>query len=193
MRNFASVSITRNDMVQIVLNITAFLILIFSGGGHGSFWGFLTFNIIAAIVLIEILLSTDKTALWVWITKTFTYILLVIKFSHNIGEIKPSYIYMIIISATALVISRRLIKKRAVSMWGQNIAYIIGGYMYVMAIIHAPNDFGAAHIWFWLVNCASYALLVREIYVKNKPKVNLIIPIYAIIACLIYVVLMVVL
>lgn len=188
-----NITITKNDWTQILLNIAAFLVLCFSMEGTGSFWGFITFNVIAIIVLIEILLSSDKTALWVWITKSLTYILLVIKFSYNIGNIKPAYICMIIISATALVVSRRLIKKRAVSMWGQTVAYIIGGYMYVMAIIHSPESFGNAHIWFWVINSVSYALLVYEIIAKHKPKVNLIIPLYAMIACLLYIVLIIVL
>lgn len=180
------------DVVQIMLNIVAFLVLMFATGGHGSFWGFLTFNIIAGITLIEILSSKDKTAVWVWITKTFTYIMLVIKFSSNMGTIKPAYIVMIAISAAAFIISKRLIKKRAVSMWGQVAAYLIGGYMYIMAIVHSSGDFGAGHMWFWGINCLSYILLVCDIVAKDKPRVNLIIPLYALFFSLVYAALMVI-
>ncbi len=182
-----------NDKIQIALNIIAFLVLIISSGGTGSFWGFLTFNIIAAIVLIEIILSKDSTAKWIWITKTVTYTILTIKFSHNMGEIKSMYIAMILVSAGAVVVSRRLIKRRAVALWGQNVAYLIGAYMYVVAVYSNPHAFGIYHMLFWLVNAISYALLIRDIIIEKKAKVNLIIPVYACIVSLLYILLILIL
>lgn len=181
------------DLIQIGLNILAFLILFFSSGGNGSFWGFLTFNIIAAIVLIEILLSKDKTAIWVWITKTITYVFFSIKFAKNMGEIKTEYIVMIFISVVSLLISRHLIKRRAVALWGQNFAYIIGAYMYIIAILTHPETFGIAHILFWGINCISYFLLIYEIFKEKKDKTNLIIPGYAVVGCIVYMILIIVL
>lgn len=183
----------KQDFLQIMLNILAFLLLFFSSGGNGSFWGFLTFNIIATIVLIEILLSNDKTGLWVWITKTITYVFFSIKFAQNMGEIKMEYIIMILVSAISLIVSRKIIKKRAIALWGQNFAYIIGAYMYVMAIIAHPEQFQIHHILFWLINCISYFLLIYDIIKNKKDKINLIIPGYAVIACIIYVTIIIIL
>lgn len=187
MKKVAGIPITGLDIIQIVINIIAFVILFLSLGGHGSFWSFLTFNIIAGIILTESVLSKDKTGFWVWITKTFTYILLVINFASNRGELKWWYIVMILISVTALVISRYYIKKRAVSFIGQDIAYAIGGIMYVIVIYHNPEQFGMGHICFWLVNSLSYFLVIHDIFKNNRPKVNLIIHIFAAVTCLIYV------
>lgn len=182
--------LTFNDLVQIALNVISFLILFLSKGGHGSFWGFLTFNIIAAITLIELLLNEDHKALWVWATKTITYMVLVIKFFHNFGELKLHYVAMIIVSVVAFFISRFLIKNRAIAAWGQVVAYIIGAIMYGAAIIHHPEDFGWGHIGFWLVNLISYALLIYKVYTADKnDKVNLIIPVYAIVTCPVFIVL----
>lgn len=182
--------IERKDRVQIKLNILAFLILYLTTGGHGSFWGFFTFNIISALIFIEICLSTDKTAFWLWATKTATYILICIKFFSNKGEFRIEYVYMMAISATAVLISRRL-KNRSFSAWGQVIAYIIGGVMYVMAIISDRDHFGIGHICFWLVNLMSYSLLIGEVYAAKKPSYNYIIPGYALVGCVVYIILMV--
>ena len=178
----------KQDFVQIVLNILAFLVLIATPGGTGSFWGFFTFNIISGIVLMEIFLSKDHTGKWIWITKTFTYILLCIKFAHSMGEFKWQYVVMIAISVLTLVVSRHLIKRRAIALWGQNIAYIFGGWLYCLAIIYHPSTFGVYHIVFWLINALSFGLLSYEVIKEKKGSINLIIPVYALAACLVYII-----
>ena len=176
------------DLIQIVLNLIAFFVLFFATGGKGSFWGFLTFNIIAGIILFELVISRDMTGLWVWITKTVTYVLFSIKFAFSMGPIKMEYVIMIAISVISLLISRHLIKKRSVALWGQNIAYLFGGYLYVLAILQHPQTFTNYHIIFWSINTLSYSLLVYDVIKNKKDKVNLIIPVYAIAACLVYII-----
>ena len=182
-------SLQKKDLVQIGLNVIAALILLCSSGGQGSFWGFLTFNIISLAILGESLLSKDHTGVPVWVTKSITYVLLTIKFSSNVGVVKPGYIWMVTISIASLLISRHLIKKRAIALWGQNVAYMIGGVMYVMAILKTPSQFGLSHICFWGVNMASFLLLVREVIQEKKDRTNLIIPGWASVVCVIYMVL----
>lgn len=177
----------RKDLIQIFLNLFAFSILYTSSGGHGSFWAFITFNIIAGIILTEIVLSKDKTALWVWITKTATYIFLSVKFIHNMGEIKIEYICMVTLSVSSLIISRHLIAKRMIALWGQNVAYLIGGYLYIVAIIENSSSFGWAHVFFWVINALSYLLLIQQIYQEKKDKINLTIPVFATVVCGVYV------
>ena len=175
------------DVIQIVLNIVACLVLLATPGGNGSFWGFLTFNIMSAIVLTEIVLSKDQTAKWLWITKTFTYVVLCIKFIHSMGVIKWEYPVMIAIAVLTLIASRHLIKRRAVAMWGQNVAYVFGGYLYCLAIVNHPDSFGIYHIVFWLINSLSFGLISYQVIKEKKGSVNLIVPVYALAACLIYI------
>lgn len=184
------ITITEKDWIQISLNVLAFLFLIFATGGHGSFWGFATFNIIAAIAFTEVSLSkTDKTAYWVWFTKTVTYFIICMKFFSNKGELKTEYIVMISIAAVGFFVSRHF-AQRAISMWGQVAAYIIGAYMYINAIINHPGDFGWGHMGFWTVNFISYALLIWEVWKHKKESYNYIVPVYAIITCPVFVILM---
>lgn len=178
--------INKKDLIQIGLNLLAFIVLFTSTGGNGSFWGFLTFNILSGIILTEIFLNKDKTGLWLWITKTSTYIFLCLKYAQNMGDIKKEYIVMILISVMSLLISKHLIKKRSIALWGQNLAYLIGGYLYILAIINNPDKFSSVHLVFWSINSLSFILLVQEILKENKDKVNLIIPGYALVACITY-------
>lgn len=180
--------LNKNDWVQIILNFIAFIILFSAPTGKGSFWGFTTFFILAAIILIEIALSKDKTAIWIWITKTATYSMFVLKFSSNIGPFHWEYVVMIVISILTLLISHKFIKTRAIAMWGTNTAYVIGGIMYIVAVCNTPGDYGYHHIFFWLVNCISYGILIYQILKEKREKVNLIIPIYAFTFCIVYVV-----
>ncbi len=180
-------NLTKKEWIQIVLNIVAFVVLIASSGGVGSFWGFLTFNIISGIILLEILLSKDHTAKWLWITKTVTYVFLVIKFTHNMGEFKQEYIYMIAISVAAFLASKHLIKRRSIALWGQNAAYTIGQIMYIQAIHRHPESFGWSHVLFWVIIFSSFAYLVYEVLIHKKAKVNLIIPAYAMVICVVYI------
>ncbi|MBP7848067.1 hypothetical protein KA013_02490 [Patescibacteria group bacterium] len=181
--------LTPKDKIQIILNLAAFAVLITSTGGKGSFWAFLSFSILCGINVIEGVLSKDKTAKWVWITKVITYAILTVKFAHNMGEPKAIYFWMIGISATALLISRHFIKKRAVAMWGANFANIFGAGMYALAVIHHPESYGLVDIIFWLFNLASYSYLVWEVYKDRKDPVNYIISVYAVIVCTIHIVL----
>lgn len=185
----------KRNAIQIALNVLAFVILFFATGGHGSFWGFLTFNLTAAIILAEILLSKGAgTALWA--TKTITYIFLTYKFSHNMGTFRVEYAWMIGLSAGSFIASRLALKRskdaRTIAIVGQIFAYVIGAYMYISAIFHAPDDFTISHMGFWFVNLLSYVLLVREIIQDKKSRVDLIIPIYGItmsgiyILCMLY-------
>jgi hypothetical protein len=176
------------DWIQIGLNVLAFIILVLAPTGRGSFWGFTTFFALAGIILLEIILSDDKTAIWIWITKTTTYSVFVWKFSSNIGQFHWHYVVMIAVSICAFLISRKLIKARAISMWGTNIAYIIGGIMYITAVLNKPDDYGWHHISFWFVNMVSYGILIYQIVKQKKKKVNLIIPIYAFTFCIVYMV-----
>jgi hypothetical protein len=180
--------ITKNDGVQIFLNLIAFAILISAPTGQGSFWGFTTFFVLATLILIEIILSKDRTAIWIWITKTATYSLFVVKFSSNIGPFHWEYVVMIVISLITLFVSRKFIKTRALAMWGTNVAYVIGGIMYILAVMNKPEDYGYHHILFWVVNWLSYAILIVEIYKHKKAKVNYIIPVYAFTFCIVYIV-----
>ncbi len=182
------IKIKKSDWVQIVLNLIAFVVLFIAPTGRGSFWGFTTFFVLASLILIEISLSNDKTAIWIWITKTITYSLFVWKFSSNIGPFHWEYVLMIFISFLTLLVSRKLIKTRAIAMWGTNIAYVIGGIMYIIAIFKTPQDYGYHHILFWLVNCLSYGILIYQILKEKREKVNLIIPIYAFTFCIVYMV-----
>ncbi len=178
--------ITKNDWIQIVLNLIAFAVLFTAPTGRGSFWGFTSFFVLSGIILLEISFQEDKTAIWVWRTKTLTYLFFVIKFTSNIGPFNWIYVIMIILSMCTLLVSKR-IKKRAISMWGTNIAYIIGGVMYILAVFGKPDDYGLHHILFWFVNWISYGILIYEILKEKKERVNLIIPIYAFIFCLVYI------
>lgn len=180
-------NISPKDTAQIVLNLLAFLILYFAPGGHGSFWGFLTFNITAGIILTEILLTKDKVGVALWSTKVVTYLFLTAKFFHNMGELKGAYVAMIAISATSFIISRKMVKNRRFGLWGQIAAYCIGAYMYITAIISHPGDFNLAHMAFWLVNLISYALLIGQINKEKKSKDNLIIPGYGVFMSAIYI------
>lgn len=183
--------IEKNDWVQIILNLIAFIVLFVAPTGRGSFWGFTTFFVLASVILLEIVLSKDKTAIWIWITKTITYSLFVWKFSSNIGPFHWEYILMILISLLTLLISRKLVKTRAIAMWGTNVAYVIGGAMYIIAVVNKPEDYGFYHIVFWLVNCISYGILIYQILKEKREKVNLIIPIYAFIFCIVYIVIII--
>ncbi len=180
-------NISQRDAIQIALNALAFLILFFATGGHGSFWGFLTFNITAGIILTEILLTKDKVGVALWTTKVVTYVFLSAKFFHNMGELKSAYVAMIAISAGAFIISRKIVKNRTFGLWGQIAAYCIGAYMYITAIISHPGDFNVSHMTFWLVNLISYALLIRQINKEKKSKENLIIPGYGVFMSAIYI------
>ena len=175
------------DVIQVVLNIVAFLVLLATPGGNGSFWGFLTFNIMSAIVLAEILLSKDQTAKWLWITKTFTYVILCIKFIHSMGVIRWEYPVMIAIAILTLIVSRHLIKRRAVAMWGQNAAYLLGEYLYCLAILNHPDSFGVYHIVFWLINALSFGLVVYQVIKEKEGNIKLIVPAWAFAACLVYI------
>ena len=139
------------------------------------------------VILTEIILSKDKTGLWLWIVKLSTYSILVWTFSSNRGQFHWQYVIMIVISCIALFISRTLIKKRSITMIGTILAYTIGGILYIIAIVHNPKDYGYHHIVFMLINAISYILLTIEIIQQEKERVNLIIPIFAFITCLIYV------
>ncbi len=75
-------------------------------------------------------------------------------------------------------------------MWGTNIAYVIGGIMYIMAVLNKPEDYGYHHILFWLVNCISYGILIYQILKEKREKVNLIIPMYAFTFCIVYMVIL---
>jgi len=178
--------IIKSDWIQIILNLIAFFILYSFPTGRGSFWGFTTFFILSLLILIEILLSKDKTALWIWITKTFTYFILFWKFSSNIGPFHWEYVAMIFISFFTFMISRKIIKERAIAMWGTNISYLIGAVMYIIAVVKYPKDYGNPHLLFWLISCISYGVLIYDIIKQKKEKVNLIIPIYAFTICIIY-------
>lgn len=178
--------IQKKDWIQIVLNVIAFVILFSAPTGKGSFWGFTTFFVLCATNLIEILLSKDRTAIWLWITKTITYSLFVWKFSSNIGPFHWEYVMMVAISFCTLLISRHLIKRRSIAMWGSNVASVIGGVLYIIAVVNKPEDYGYHHILFWLVNAISYGLLIQEIIHHKKHRVNLIIPIYGFTFSLLY-------
>ncbi len=180
--------LTPQDKVQISLNIAAFIVLVLSLGGKGSFWAFLSFTLVSGINAIEVKLSKG-TGLWLWITKTVTYSILTAKFAHNMGELKMIYIYMIIISVFSLWASLHLVKKRQVAMFGSIFANLLGGAMYVIAVVKHPTSYGHIDTLFWILNLASYAYLVYEVIKGNKPRVNLILPIYAVVICLIYIVL----
>ena len=177
----------KQDLIQIVLNVVACLVLLATPGGNGSFWGFFTFNIMSVIVLAEILLSKDQTAKWLWITKSFTYAVLCIKFIHSMGELRWEYPVMIAIAIVTLIASRRLIKRRSVAMWGQNLAYFMGGYLYCLAIVTHPHSFGRFHIIFWVINSLSFGLMSYQVIREKRGSVNLIIPVYAFISCLVYI------
>lgn len=174
--NSLSLFIRNKEITQIVLNLLAFLILFNSTGGNGSFWGFATFTILISMMLIEMMLSKDPTGLWLWLTKLGTYTFLTVKFSCNMGEIQIANVCMILISVVSLLVSRHLIKKRALGLWGQNVAFIIGSIMYITAILTNPDMFGIAHIVFWAVNGLSYLLLLIEIKQEKKDKQNYIVP-----------------
>jgi hypothetical protein len=182
----------KKDIIQILLNLLAFVILIISPGGKGTFWSFLTFTLLALFVLLEIILSKDKTALWVWITKTLTYIFLTIKFLNNMGDFKIIYGVMVLIAVITFIVSKKFIQKRIIAMWGTNVAYLIGAYMYINAVFVNPEQFNGYHILFWLTNVLSYFLLIREVIKEKKPRVNLNVPVFAFIVCLIYILIIVI-
>jgi hypothetical protein len=179
--------ISKRDWVQIGLNLLAFIVLMLAPTGKGSFWGFTTFFVLAGLILLEISLSKDKTAIWIWITKTTTYAIFVLKFSSNIGEFHWQYIVMIVVSICTLLVSRKLIKSRSIAMWGTNTAYVIGGVMYIVAVVSKPEDYDYNHIIFWFINAVSYGILIWQILSQKKDKVNLIIPVYAFTFCIVYI------
>jgi hypothetical protein len=175
------------DFVQVGLALLGFAILIIIPSSRATFWGFTVFTGLGSIILVDILTRDDKTGLWLWTAKTITYIILCWKFSHNMGTFHMEYVIMLAIALSAFIVSRRYIPVRAIALWGQNFAYTFGAYMYIKAVYHYPEEYGAAQILFWTINAISYALMIWEIDKYKKPSDNLIIPVFALVVCLIYI------
>ncbi len=182
----------KEDKQQLGLNILAFILLLSATGGKGSFWGFATFTLLSGINLTENLLSKDRTTRVIWIVKTITYSILCVLLWFNKGEFKWLYVIMISISGLALLVSRHLITKRAIAMWGSNASYCIAAYLYIGAILQNPEQFGLFHILFWLVNIVSYVLVINQIRKEKIDQVRLIIPVFAFFACLVYIIIILV-
>ena len=182
--------LTSKDKIQIILNLAAFAVLITSTGGKGSFWAFLSFTALSGINLIEVTLSKDSSSgKWVWITKTTTYAILTYLLINNRGDPKQIYFWMIAISAIALIISKSLIRKRAIALSGACFANLFGAGMYALAVINNPESYGLIEIVFWLLNLASYVYWHWEVWYYRKDRVNYIITIYATVVCLMHIIL----
>jgi hypothetical protein len=175
------------DVVQVGLALLGFAILIIIPSSRATFWGFTVFTGLGVIILVDIVTRDDKTGLWLWTAKTITYIILCWKFSHNMGVFHIEYVIMLAIALSAFVVSRRFIPVRAIALWGQNFAYTFGAYMYIKAVYHYPEEYGVVQILFWTINATSYSLMIWEIDKNQKPKDNLIIPVFALVVCLIYI------
>ena len=177
----------KEDKQQLGLNVLAFVVFLFATGGKGSFWGFATFTLLSGINLTENLLSKDSTTTVIWLVKTVTYSILCSLLWFNKGEFRWIYVIMILLSGIALLVSRHFIKERAIAMWGSNAAYCIAAYLYVSAILQNPGQFGLLHVLFWLINLISYVLVIGQIRREKIDQVRLIIPVFALAACLVYI------
>jgi hypothetical protein len=188
-KKIRQIELRKVDWPQISLNLLAFITLIFAPTGRGSFWGFVTFWLLSCINAYEIATSKDKTGLALWIIKAITYAGFVWKFSSEIGVFHWNYVIMICISVSSLIISRtrRFKKKRAIAMYGTCFAYLFGTGMYINAIIANPTDYGWHHIAFWIINGVSYALQIKKNKNQKINKDNYIVPVFALVVCIIYI------
>lgn len=183
----------KKDQTQIVLNLIAGVVLYLSLGGAGSFWPFASFTIIAYFMLAYTIL-TKGPGMWVWITKSTTYLFLCVKFSATAGDIKTGYIVMIVVATVFFIASKLFTRYHTeairLGLWGQNIAYSIGGVLYILAVQQHPDAYNINHMMFWGINAVSYALLIRDIWGSNNAQQRplLIVFYFAFITCLVYII-----
>jgi hypothetical protein len=182
--------LSKQEKQQIGLNVLSFVVYFCATGGKGSFWGFATFTLLSLIILAENLLSKDRTMIAIWIVKSVTYSILTFFLWSNKGEFKIVYVIMILLSGVALLVSRHFIKERAIAMWGSNISYLFAAYLYLSAVVQNPEAYGFMHICFWLVNLISYVLVIRQIKQEKIDQVRLIVPVFALWACVVYIVIL---
>jgi hypothetical protein len=175
------------DIVQIFINIIAFIVLYNAIGGKGMFWQFFPLTIIFIIILID---SVSQKCLWT--VKVITYMILTIKFSSNIGLFQWYHLVIICISIGSFILSRELIrrniiKKKIIALWGQNCAFWFAGILYIKAVIMYPDSYNNCHITFWLLNMISYIIASVIIYRdKSNNKEEFILALSRIIPCFIY-------